>query len=259
MFLDIAIVVVILAFGLMGLFQGVIIQLFRLGGLVAIYFYGRFGAEPAGEWLSVKMGLNPLAAYYVALIAGAALAYMVCVLTGLIVHRIVTGAGETPRKINRGLGGCLGLLRGALVAFIIAAALDMAAPAAAEKMPFLSRQIEGSLAVQWVQPMNPLVELGFIADVPKVMKIARSEPARQHLKQQPPVQRLENHPTVKVALDDPEVQQLIQDREWRALLSHPKIYPLFYDREIREMLNSPDMRQAIDESLKKTRTNPSGP
>ena len=256
MFIDIALVVVILAFGLMGLFQGVIIQLFRLGGLVAIYFYWRFAAERAGEWLSLKAGINPLASYYVALIAGSAVVYMICSVTGLIVHRIVTGAGETPRRINRTLGGGLGLLRGVLVAFIIAAALDMAAPAAAEKMPGLSRQIDASLAVKRVHPINPLLELGFLRNLQEVVTISRDEPARQYLNEQPPVVRLRNHPKVKAALEDPDVQRLIQERNLHGLLSHPKIRPILFDAEIRDLLNSPEMRQAIDESLRRTRSTP---
>lgn len=251
MYVDLALAAIILAFGLMGLFQGVIIQLFRLGGLVAIYFYWRLAAERSGEWLSLKAGLNPLASYYAALIAGSALAYMICSVAGLLVHRVVSGAGETPRRINRTLGGGLGLLRGVLVAFITAAALDMAAPIAAENMPGFSRQIDASLAVKRVHPINPLLELDFLRNIQEVMTISRDEPARQFFAEQPPVVRLRNHPKVKTALEDPDVQRLIEERDLRRLLSHPKVRPILFDAEIRDLLNSPEMQQAIDEAAKR--------
>lgn len=254
MYIDIALIVLILLFGLLGLFQGVVIQLFRLGGLVAIYFYARFAAEAVGQWLSQMSGLNPVASYGISLIVGSALVYMVCSVTGLIMHRIVTGAGETPRKINRSLGGSLGLLRGVLVAFIIAAAFDMLAPAAeAKEMNVLHEQIEASLAVQWVHVMNPLMDLGILSDIPKISVISHDPDAMKYLKEQPVVHRLENHRRVQAALKDEEVNELARDGRWWNLLSHPKVSPLFYDDEIHEIVNSREMRQAIDEALRRAK------
>ena len=51
---DVAFVALMALFAVLGLFAGIINQLFRLGALVAIWFYVRFFSSHAATWLEKK-------------------------------------------------------------------------------------------------------------------------------------------------------------------------------------------------------------
>jgi len=125
MWIDLILGCLIILCGLIGLFQGIIIQLFRLGGLALVILYARAVAEPAGQWVAVQFGLMPLVAYYVALIVGGLIIYAFCALVGHTVHKMLKTGGGTPHHVNRFLGGLLGLTHGLVIAFLLASIVEM--------------------------------------------------------------------------------------------------------------------------------------
>ena len=248
MWIDVGLGVVVLFFGLMGLFQGVIVQLFRLGGLVLIIFYARLVAEPIGQWLAGHLPLNPIIAYYVSFVAGALIVYAVCSLMGRAVHKAVTTGGETQKQANRMFGGILGLVKGLVVAFVLASLIDMIPAARLSRWETAQEQVATSRFLRVVHPVNPLPELRFLADVDDYKKILADPEAQRILQRQPAFAQLQDHAKFRVAVDDKGLRKLIEEKRWPEVLVHKRVLALIFDRDIRRILNDLDPKAALEEA-----------
>lgn len=250
MWIDVVLGIIVIAYGIMGLFQGVIVQLFRLGGLVLIIFYARLVAEPIGQWLALHLRLNPLAAYYVSFIGGALIVYAVCALIGRGVHKLVVAQGERPQKANRLLGGVLGLAKGAIIAFVLAAIVDMIPPEKMGGLPWVGTQAKKSRLLARVHEVNPLPQARFLADIDDYKKVLEDPEAQRILQRQPAFVKLQDHPKFRVAVNDQELRKLVAEKHWPEVLVHEKVLALVFDREIRQLLNQMDPKTALEEAEK---------
>jgi membrane protein required for colicin V production len=252
MWIDIGAGVIILAYSVMGLFQGVILQLFRLGGLVLVIFYARLVAEPIGQWLALHVSIPPLVAYYIALIAGALIVYAVCVLLGRGVNRLVNAGGDAPRKVNRTLGAILGLAKGLFVAFVLLSIVDMIPAEALGRWEWARTQATDSRVLPVVHPLNPLPQLRFLADVNDYKRLLKDPEAQRMLQRLQPevVARLQDNPKFRLAAEDPQLQQLIREEKWREVMVNEKVVALLFDKEIRRTLNELNPHAALEQADK---------
>ena len=252
MWVDLGVGVIVVLYGLIGLFQGVVLQLFRLGGLVLIIVYARYVAEPIGQWLATTLSFNALIAYYISFIAGSVIVYVVCVLIGRGVSKLVTTGGEAPRKVNRILGGLLGLVKGCIVAFVLVAILDMIPENVVERWPWAHAQVKTSEILPRVHRVNPLPQARFVADIDDYKKILENPEAQRILQKKPAFVALQDHPKFRQAVNDPKLRQLIKAKpaRWPEVLVHDKVLALGFDREVRKILNSEDFRAAVKDALK---------
>ncbi|KPJ53025.1 MAG: hypothetical protein AMS16_05680 [Planctomycetes bacterium DG_58] len=260
MWVDLGVGVVVVLYGLIGLFQGVIVQLFRLSGLVLIVVYARFVAEPVGQWLAAKLGLNALIAYYISFIVGSLVVYAVCALIGRGVTKVVAAGGGAPRKVNRTLGGLLGLAKGLVVAFILVSVLDMIPQKVLARWEAVEKQVAASRILPHVHRVNPLPELRFVTDIDDYKRLLESPEAQRILQGTPEFVRLQDHPKFRQAVSDPKLRELIKAKppRWPEVLVHEKVIALGFDREIREILNDEKFRAALQAALQQAKKPPSG-
>jgi len=254
MWVDLGVGVIVVLYGLIGLFQGVIVQLFRLAGLALIIVYARFVAEPIGQWLAGKLSLNPVIAYYIAFIVGSVIVYAVCALMGRGVSKLVTTGGEVPRKANRTLGGLLGLVKGMVVAFVLVSVLDMVPERVTQRWSWAQEQVKMSAILPRVHKVNPLPQARFVADIDDYKKILDSPEAQRILQGKAAFVTLQDHPKFRAAVGDPGLRQLIREKRWPEVLVHDKVLALGFDREIRRILNSEEFRAAVKDALEEVKT-----
>ena len=262
MWVDLGVGVIVVLYGLIGLFQGVIVQLFRLGGLALIIVYARFLAEPIGQWLAPKLPGTwegkALVAYYGSFILGSLIVYVVCVLIGRGVNKLVSTSGETPRKANRVLGGLLGLVKGMIVAFVLVSILDMIPQKVLARWETVEKQVAASRILPRVHRVNPLPEVRFVTDIDDYKRLLDSPEAQRILQLTPEFVRLQDHPKFRQAVSDPKLRQLIKDKHWPEVLVHEKVLALGFDREIRKILNDENFRAAVKAAIQQAKKPPSG-
>ena len=241
--IDVGLGTIIGLFALMGLFQGIVRQLFRLGGLVLVIVYARFLAEPIGQWLSEIIEWNPLLVYYIALVGGAILVYFLCSFVGIAFHRRISKGGVTG-SANRFLGMLLGAAKGLLIAFVIASLIEMVPAESMGGWPAVQSQVQDSFLLKRLHPLNPLPELKFLRHVNDYKELRDDELAIKKLKEQDAVGELYSHPKFRRAGSDAEVNQLWKEKEWFKLMVHRRILALVFDAEVRDILNRIDPKKA---------------
>ncbi|HUU42479.1 MAG TPA: CvpA family protein [Planctomycetota bacterium] len=248
MWIDLSLALAIILCGVMGLFQGILTQLFRVGGLVLIVLYARSVTEPVGEWLARQFNLMPLVAYYVALVVGGLIIYAFCAFAGRAVSRMLKKRGGTAHGANRVLGGLVGLVHGLVIAFLAASVLQMVPHEALGDYPRLQTDLRSSRAVPLVADVNPLPQLRFLRYVDDY-KALLSDPQAQEIFERPPeFVKLRDNPKFREAVSDPKLLELIEQKRWPEVVVQDKVVSLLFDPEVREILNRLNPRAALEEA-----------
>lgn len=245
MWFDILFLAVLALFALVGLFQGIINQIFRLLGLVGIWVYVRFLAQQAAVLIAVQTGFTEMNAYITALVAGSSLIYFVFLVVGLVVTRLVASKDEGVKRTNSFLGGLLGLVKGVLVAGFVFCVLDILPARTFQDMPEVGANLAQSLAVKAVGRFNPLRDFRFVLNFAAYADVLKDEKAQAALQNQPAMIELANRNEVREVVNDVEVQQLIRERKLLKLLALPRVRKLLADPEIRSLLNQIDPEAAV--------------
>jgi len=250
MWVDLVLGALIILCGMIGLFQGIIIQVFRLGGLALVILYARAVAEPAGQWVATQFSLMPLVAYYIALIVGGLIIYAFCALAGRAVHKMLKTGGGAPHHVNRLLGGFLGLAHGVVIAFLLASILEMVPAEALDGYPTLQSNRRTSRAVPMVHSVNPLPQLRFLVYINDYKRLLNDERAQVIFQHSDDVVKLYDHPKFRKAASDTELRKLIGEKRWPEVLVHEKVLSMLFDREVRTILNRLNPRAALEEAEK---------
>jgi uncharacterized membrane protein required for colicin V production len=250
MWIDLGVVAVVLLYTVIGLFQGVIVQCFRLAGLAFVVLYAKFVAESVGHWIALHLEIHPVASYYISLIAGSLILYAGCALAGRGVHRWVTGGSDTDREANRALGALLGLAKGVLVAFLLLSMLNMVPVSSLGRWPRLATQVSRSAVLSAVRPVNPLPEVRFLADIDDYKRVFENPEAQRILERQPAFIELLNLPRVREAVNDEQLREMVRENKWRDLAVNEKVLALIFDPEVRAKLNRIQPRAALEEAEK---------
>ncbi len=248
MFFDAGFVALVAFFMIMGLFQGVLNQIFRLIGLVAVWAYFRFLAEDTAAFIAPRAGFSELTAYLIALIAGVILIYFFFAILGMIVTRLTTAKDAPAKHTNSFLGASLGLLKGLLIAGFIFCVFDILPPRVLRAAPAVQADMQRSLVIRTLDHVNPLSDFRFVVNLAAYADVLKDEKAQRALQDQPPMIELQNNNDVRAVINDTEVQELIKQRKLLRLLALPKVRKLLADPEIRKLLNQIDPQAALDAS-----------
>ena len=245
---DIAFVALLALFAVLGLFQGMINQIFRLGGLVGIWVYVRFFCESVAAAIAAKTGLPELPAYLTALIAGVVVVYFVLSIAGEIITKLVSSAGEGAKHANTFLGALLGLVKGGLITGLLFCIVDILPARVLEPLPRVKKHVDQSIVLKGVRVFNPLRDLRFVVNLAAYQEILLNAKAQRELQNQQPIIDLQNNNAFREVVNDPEVQELIRQKKFLKLLAMPKIRKLLRDPEVRRLLNEIDPQAALEKA-----------
>jgi hypothetical protein len=248
--LDVALVLLVAVFMLVGYMRGVLHGALMCASLLIAY---RVSAELAAPFALIFLQVVEAPSsiiYTLGRLTGGVVAFCsLAVAAGVLDARF----GRTPRGYlqpwNRNMGWLAGLTFGALVAFCILCAADAFNKAYPEAEGGLAAAVRNSQLRTLVSPYNPADRL-FIVDSLRLMRAATEEPAKlEKLKQHTAVARLLDSPKIQAVLDDAELMESIRRHDIPRIASDKKILAIIQDEELRSLLFSDSMRQAIHEAM----------
>ena len=237
MALDLIFAAILLVLVALGAWRGAVTSAVGLVGLLAGYAGSIWAAmqlaDPIGELLVVPDMLAPA----VAGTLGFMLAWLVSSALGdLAIAWDTERVAHSGRSVgDRGVGGCVGLVRGGLVVILLAvlaswldAARDLGAVEGLAAMP----DAETSTAVAAVGPLVESVVASALADAGPAGQLAARITAR-------PAQALGN---VRTLLEDERLTQIFEDRLFWTLISNGSVDYAMNRAAMRSIVDDPAVR-----------------
>ncbi|MCD8339157.1 MAG: CvpA family protein [Burkholderiales bacterium] len=114
--LDWVIIAILAVSTLLGLFRGMIRELFALGGWIAAFVFSIWYAGDLSEKIPLKSA-GPLGRYFIAILIIVIASVFAAGLIGNIIRKILSLASVGAQ--DKGLGGFFGLLRGAVIVMVL--------------------------------------------------------------------------------------------------------------------------------------------
>jgi len=244
MIIDLAVVGLLLLFTLMGVYQGLVPQLFRTGALVTIWLF----LKPLAGIFSLVLspfGLPGLTGLYLGGLIGGVVVYAGFSFLGKYLSDRFINTRTSRMEAHSKLGGYLGFVKGALVAVLVLFILGALPQGYLAKKPGLHAQVQDSWAVSAARLINPFPELTVFDDLSAYQKLLEDPEAVARLKEQPAFQKLRDHPAVQELLNDPETADKLEQGDYRFLLADPKVVRVLKDPEARRLLRQLDPRAAL--------------
>jgi len=230
--LDIVIIVMILIFILIGIWRGLVLQLFNLGGLIFAYLLARpFGGLMEGFF--ARFASSPTTAHLISLVVAGALVYVVVAIIGRFINRQVKEGGDGLNWRNRMWGGVIGLIKGLLMGLALLFIIDafprpLPAEGAEEPAP-----LSPSALLKAAHYINPLPNTQYIQQLTQILQ---SKEAGEKLKDDPDLKKLLEYKKIQKVLDDHELMDAIERRDFKYLFHDEKLRELLKDREIRVLI-----------------------
>lgn len=248
MALDVAFILILALFAILGLFSSLVVQLFRLIALGAIWTYVRFFCDDVAGSLALRTGLDEISAYLVSLAAGVVVIYFALNAVG----ELAASPGKPPAGGGRrALVSLVSLVRGGAMAILFLCLLAVVPAEVLDRSPRLAQQVGQSYVMKAARVVNPLQSLGLeslglAVNLSAYRELLKDEQAQIELQDSMPFRQLTNRNSFREAADDPEVRRLLQRQKFYQLLGHPRIKAFLADREARRLLAELDPRGALD-------------
>ncbi len=172
---DLICLALVALFGLVGVFRGLIRQVFGLAGFIGGIVLGRMFAAPLAETFHAQLGLSvSIAAVLFGFVIFFASALVARILGGLL-HGALSGGITGALDRLGGLG--LGLAKGALLAWALASLVSLAQP----RMKDLEKRVPGlaSLDLPHSQAMAMAKSQSSLGDQAKKMRADAEEQVRR--------------------------------------------------------------------------------
>jgi hypothetical protein len=243
--IDLAVVGVLLLFTVLGIYQGLVPQLFRVGALVLIWLL----IKPLGYVFSLvfwPFGLRGLTGFYLGALVGAVVVYVALGFLGRYLSDRFINIRTSRMELHSKLGGYLGFIKGLLVVVLVLFLLGALPEGYLEKKPKLGAQVKGSWAVTLANLVNPFPRLTVFDDLKAYQRLLKDPAAMDRLAEQPAFQQLHEQSAIKEMLADPEVMRKLDEMDYRALLADPKVARVLWDPEVRRLLLQLDPRKALE-------------
>lgn len=256
--IDLAVLVVVFFFGLLGMSSGAIRQVSHLGGLVAGWFGARPAAQIAGPLLAKKLGYPLLVATIGCSFAAFFGIYLIAVLVLRFVLARILPDGEHG-WLNRLGGFAMGAAKAAILAFVLLSLLVFAEKPLASLWPDLKKETAPSLSVKLVRHHGLLASLPAIGGLEKILKAGKDPAKATALAEDPEFQALARDPRVRGLVDDQAIRAALVDGDHAALLSSVRVLEALNDPKLVERLARLDAGKPAAEKAPPARPDASGP
>ena len=230
--LDIVIIVMVLIFILLGIWRGLVLQLFNVAGLIFAYLLARpFGGLMEGFF--ARLTSAPAAAHLISLTVAGMLVYLIVAIIGRFINRQVKEGGDGLNWRNRMWGGIVGLVKGLLVSLVLLFIIDaiprpLSAEGGEEPEP-----LSPSALLKAAHYINPLPDTQYIQQLTQILQ---SKEAGEELKDDPDLKKLLEYEKIQKVLDDHELMDAIERRDFKYLFHDEKLRELLKDKEIRGLV-----------------------
>lgn len=240
MYVDIICLALMALLFVLGVISGFLSQIIRIAALVAACLLASplspYAEDLLMKKIEVDSGLGHMLSLFLAWLAS----YVVLILIGAIVARIIRGSSKSLKFLDRVLGGVLGGLKGALIVYLaVCAILVFQKPL--EK--FISPdylELKGSRLAAFARDNNILQRL----DLPDAGKLSDVVSALANEKQR---KTLARDPIIKKIQQTPVFQELLQDSDFTKAASEKNLGKILKNKGFQKAVNDPEIRKLLSE------------
>ncbi len=246
MTLDLILVAVVMAFGLLGWLSGFWMQVMRLGVLVVSYLLagliGSFMGMSIARSLGIPILLGDVAGSFLAFIG----LYMILSTIGWRLMRGIrrkTANTAGLRFLNSAAGAGFGMLKAGFILFMLLNAAVLLEGHFGQKMKNSELGYDKSVLVRVARKHN-IIESMHLPMVGNVEALGRlgSDPAfRRKVANDPNIRALLAHPKIKRLLGDRALVSASRSRDFSALMSNPRLNEALEDPEVQKLVDKIDL------------------
>lgn len=246
--IDLAVVVIILFFGGLGLWSGAIRQLAHLGGLVVGYLCARPLGMLAGPLVAQKLGYPLLFTSIGCSFVLFFVVYALCVLALRLLLSKLLPDGERG-ALNRMGGFALGALKAAAIVFVALSALVLVDKPLSRLLGPFAREAKGSIAIGLARRHSLFAQTPQLASIERLVKASADPQAAARIAEDPQLKALSKDPRMKSLVNDAAVRRALEKGDYAALLSSVNVLKVLNDPKLSESL-----AKAASETLGKAAT-----
>ncbi len=231
MWIDIAAIVLLVIFTLLGYARGLFSQAWSLGSLIAAFV----GARPLYTFLHGRFGLGSddslLGAWLVQLLVGVAL-YVVLLVLGYLLEKALVERFKIISAGNRVLGGLVGLVKGTAGVVVALWLIGFIALMSPSRSSPWREQLAQSQTATWTAPYNPL-NLFLLARVRPYLPRSATGSSREPVT---PPSSVAERSSFKALLSDQAFLEAYRERAYFQILLNPSFQRLVLDTELMQQL-----------------------
>jgi membrane protein required for colicin V production len=242
--LDISLIVLIGIFVLIGIWRGLVPQLFNVVGIVLAYFL----ASPLGRVIQLVLGKlisDPSTAHITSLVMAAFLVYAAVAVIGHFINKQVKESGNGLRWKNRMWGGIIGLVKGLLISLAILFLVDAVGtqlPAEEGEEP---APLSPSVLLKAAHTINPLPKTAYIQETARLLKDPETI---KKIQEDPDYEKLLENENFAALLDDRDIMNAARKGDYGYLFRNEKVKRVARDKDaitlvlklVRKALKTPD-------------------
>jgi membrane protein required for colicin V production len=226
--IDLAVLLLVLFVGFLGLWSGAIKQVAHLAGLIAGWLLSRPLGVLLAPYAAKKIAAPPLFVTIACSFVAFFVIYVVVVLVLRFVLTRVLPDGEHG-WLNKVGGLGLGTAKAAVMAFVFLSALVFAERFVGTLVPGFQAEAKASLSMKFARHYNLFAGLPGVGGLEKILQASRDPSAAARLAEDPEFQALARDPRVRGMVDDAGIRRAMQEGDYAALLSSYKVMDALND------------------------------
>lgn len=243
--LDILCVALVATFLVLGLLSGFLSQIVRLAALVGAFLLA-YEARAYTKPILVKwMNADSLAVDLLSLFLGWLACYILIVLIGTVIARIIKHSSGSIKLLDRVLGGALGSAKGFLIVYLTACALVLLREPIERHVPKKYIDLQGSRLAAFAGEHNLFSRIGvpYLEDLRELTSAFGDRSKRSELRKDPAIRELEQNRSFQRLLNDPSFRQAVEEKQLSAILNNPSLRAAMNDPQLRGLLSSLDLEK----------------
>jgi len=150
---DWALLGVLLASMVVGLWRGLVYEVLSLAGWVAAFFLAQWLATDAIAWIPFVQGAAASVQYAVAYVVVFVASLFVAALLSWLIKKVIESVGLRP--VDRALGGAFGLVRGAVLLLALTVVLHLTGLSRSDWWQSAKGPVWLDLTIQGLKPLMP--------------------------------------------------------------------------------------------------------
>ncbi len=236
MILDSCVIVLLLLYALLGFTRGLMVQLLGLVGIMAAWILAPILAPHVRGLLFSSQSQTWAHLEVASLLIAAVVVLIVVQLLFHLIPGLLRRWSDALRRLDSTLGVAVGVVRGAVTAYLILCTMIYAESPMVRRLPDMARQMSTSQTVAEVRKNNLLTTLQFsdLETLRRALAAWKSKGASPD--DTAAARELGQVPAFRAAAGNKELRQLAEEGRYSALLDHPMVHELLADERVKDAI-----------------------
>ena len=254
MYIDILFLALVGLLLVLGLISGFLSQILKIIALVAASLLASplspYARGLLANWVEVDTLFGDVLSLIVAWIG----CYLVLVVAGKILIRLIRGSSTSLKSLDRILGGLLGGFKGALIVYLLVCVVLFFGKPLEQVVPAEYLDLKDSRVAAFAKEFN-VVSLLDLPDVDKLQELAagfENDEKRKALLNDPGIRKIQQNPAFQNLIEDPEFKQALAGENIPEILQNKSFRDAINDPEIRRFLSKLDIK-SLQQGIKTNR------